>query len=61
MITAGINLMIIDRASRGQGIYANDGSGVRAMTLEHYPGMTERALEGIVEQDNVCRRLFQFE
>ncbi len=23
---------------------ANDGSGVRAMTLEHYPGMTERAL-----------------
>ena len=29
---------------------ANDGSGVRAMTLEHYPGMTERALEGIVEQ-----------
>ena len=29
---------------------ANDGSGVRAMTLEHYPGMTERALEDIVEQ-----------
>ena len=29
---------------------ANDGSGVRAMTLEHYPGMTERALEEIVEQ-----------
>ena len=22
----------------------NDGSGVHAMTLEHYPGMTERAL-----------------
>jgi molybdopterin synthase catalytic subunit len=23
------------------------GSGIRAMTLEHYPGMTERALEAI--------------
>jgi molybdopterin synthase catalytic subunit len=29
---------------------ANDGSGVSAMTLEHYPGMTERALEDIVEE-----------
>ena len=29
---------------------ANDGSGVLAMTLEHYPGMTERALGEIVEQ-----------
>ena len=29
-VTAGINLMIIERASRGQGIYANDGSGVQA-------------------------------
>lgn len=28
----------------------NDGSGVRAMTLEHYPGMTERALDDIVAQ-----------
>ena len=28
----------------------NDGSGVTAMTLEHYPGMTERALEAIVVQ-----------
>lgn len=27
----------------------NDGSGVQAMTLEHYPGMTETALEEIVE------------
>ncbi|AOF81197.1 moaE family protein [Methyloversatilis sp. RAC08] len=26
----------------------NDGAGVRAMTLEHYPGMTEAALEDIV-------------
>ena len=29
---------------------ANDGSAVSAMTLEHYPGMTERALEEICAQ-----------
>ncbi len=28
----------------------NDGSHVASMTLEHYPGMTEKALEGIVTQ-----------
>lgn len=28
----------------------NDGSQVRGMTLEHYPGMTEKALEEILEQ-----------
>lgn len=28
----------------------NDGSGVSSLTLEHYPGMTEKALEGIVAQ-----------
>ncbi|HXZ07118.1 MAG TPA: molybdopterin synthase catalytic subunit MoaE [Paraburkholderia sp.] len=27
----------------------NDGSAVEAMELEHYPGMTEKALEQIVE------------
>ena len=26
---------------------ANDGSAVRGMTLEHYPGMTEKALQDI--------------
>ena len=26
----------------------NDGAGVTTMTLEHYPGMTEKALESIV-------------
>ena len=26
----------------------NDGAEVHSMTLEHYPGMTERALEGII-------------
>jgi len=28
----------------------NDGSAVSAMTLEHYPGMTERALEDICRE-----------
>jgi molybdopterin synthase catalytic subunit len=28
----------------------NDGSGVSSLTLEHYPGMTEKALEDIVTQ-----------
>lgn len=29
---------------------ANDNAEVASMTLEHYPGMTEKALEAIVEQ-----------
>ena len=29
---------------------SNDGAGVAEMSLEHYPGMTERALEAIVEE-----------
>lgn len=28
----------------------NDGSGVTEMTLEHYPGMTEKALTAIVDE-----------
>ena len=28
----------------------NDGAAVSAMTLEHYPGMTEKALEGIAAE-----------
>lgn len=28
----------------------NQGTGVSSMTLEHYPGMTEKALEAIVAQ-----------
>ena len=28
----------------------NDGAPVTTMTLEHYPGMTEKALEGIVAE-----------
>lgn len=29
---------------------ANDGAAIRGMTLEHYPGMTEKALEEICAQ-----------
>src|SRR5438094_10462362 len=29
---------------------ANDGTAVAKMTLEHYPGMTEKALERIVSE-----------
>jgi molybdopterin synthase catalytic subunit len=32
----------------------NEGSGVAAMTLEHYPGMTEKALAQVV--DDACER-----
>jgi molybdopterin synthase catalytic subunit len=28
----------------------NDGSGITEMELEHYPGMTEKALEDIIER-----------
>ena len=28
----------------------NEGDDVRAMTLEHYPGMTERELEGVLAE-----------
>ena len=28
----------------------NDGSDVGTLTLEHYPGMTEKAIAGIVEE-----------
>ena len=31
----------------------NEGQGVSAMTLEHYPGMTEKALAQIVEDASV--------
>ncbi len=37
-------------AFMGQVRDMNDGSSVSAMTLEHYPGMTEKALRHIVEE-----------
>ena len=30
----------------------NEGNGVTAMTLEHYPGMTEKALAALVDEAN---------
>lgn len=35
----------------------NDGSGVATLTLEHYPGMTEAALEEIADQAHQRWRL----
>lgn len=52
-----INRMRLSRADTGavaafigQVRDLNDGSSVSSLTLEHYPGMTEKALENIVEQ-----------
>ena len=36
---------------------SNDGSGVTTMSLEHYPGMTERALSDICDQARARWRL----
>jgi molybdopterin synthase catalytic subunit len=35
----------------------NDGSGVTELTLEHYPGMTEKALQQIVDEAHARWRL----
>ena len=37
----------------------NDGSQVKGMTLEHYPGMTEKALEDIISQANTRWDIYQ--
>ena len=36
----------------------NDGAQVAAMTLEHYPGMTEKSIQAIIDQ--ACRRWHLF-
>ncbi|QWD74670.1 molybdopterin synthase catalytic subunit MoaE [Polynucleobacter sp. TSB-Sco08W16] len=36
----------------------NDGSQVKGMTLEHYPGMTEKALEEIIVQAKARWNIF---
>jgi len=36
----------------------NDGSQVKGMTLEHYPGMTEKALEEIIAQSKARWDIF---
>lgn len=37
----------------------NDGSSVKGMTLEHYPGMTEKALQEILDQAKLRWDLYQ--
>jgi molybdopterin synthase catalytic subunit len=37
----------------------NDGSQVKGMTLEHYPGMTEKALQEILDQAKTRWDIFQ--
>ena len=37
----------------------NDGSQVKGMTLEHYPGMTEKALEEIISQAKTRWDIYQ--
>jgi molybdopterin synthase catalytic subunit len=32
------------------GLVRGEGSDVRAMTLEHYPGMTEKQIHGLIEE-----------
>ena len=59
---AGAEINALRLASAGVGAGAcfigqmrdiNDGSHVTTLTLEHYPGMTEKSLEAIVEQAKV--------
>lgn len=37
----------------------NDGSAVQGMTLEHYPGMTEKALQEILDQARARWDIYQ--
>jgi molybdopterin synthase catalytic subunit len=55
----GVEIAALRRGDAGVGAVAsfigtvrdaNEGSGVATMTLEHYPGMTEKALESICRQ-----------
>lgn len=56
---AGAEIAALRRGNAGIGAVAsfigvcrdaNDGDAVSTMTLEHYPGMTEKALEKIVDE-----------
>ena len=56
---AGAEIAVLRRDNPGIGAVAsfigvcrdsNDGDTITTMTLEHYPGMTERALENIVAE-----------
>ncbi len=55
----GVEIAALRAGNRGVGAVAsfigtvrelNEGAGISSMTLEHYPGMTERALEEICAQ-----------
>jgi len=37
----------------------NDGSAIQEMTLEHYPGMTEKALQEIIDQAKARWDIYQ--
>ena len=56
---AGREIAALRRGNRGVGAIAsfigvvrdvNDGERVAEMTLEHYPGMTEKSIAGIIDQ-----------
>lgn len=56
---AGLEIAALSQGRRDVGAVAtfigyvrdlNEGAGVSRMTLEHYPGMTERALEDICDE-----------
>jgi molybdopterin synthase catalytic subunit len=56
---SGAEIALLHAHNKGVGAVAsfigvcrdnNDGLGVSAMELEHYPGMTERAIESMVSQ-----------
>ena len=55
-VASFVGLVRADKATGGtvsagtQSAGAGDTAAVAAMTLEHYPGMTEKALQGIVAE-----------
>ncbi len=48
-VASDVGLERADKAA-GENVGAGGTAGVQAMTLEHYPGMTEKALQEIVTQ-----------
>ncbi|MBK9019174.1 MAG: molybdopterin synthase catalytic subunit MoaE [Sulfuritalea sp.] len=48
-VASFIGLVRADKAA-GETVGAGDTAAVKAMTLEHYPGMTEKALQEIVTE-----------
>jgi molybdopterin synthase catalytic subunit len=48
-VASFVGLVRADKSGAPE-VGAGDTAAVRAMTLEHYPGMTEKALQAIVEE-----------